>query len=153
MATIIFLPQRFQLENGLSPVAAGVRMLALLLLSAFGAGLGGALCSKKNISFWILVVSLAFQVLGLGLMSSLPNSEGISARQYVYQCILGLGFGLSLSSLALVARFEVKVADHGTSSQKPSLLKVSTSAHNIDKLYLWVQLPRFAFLVVSLVSQ
>ena len=115
MATIIFLPQRFQLNNGLSPVGAGIRMLALLLLSAFGAGLGGALCSRKNISFQILVVSLALQVLGLGLMSSLPISEAISARQYVYQCILGLGFGLSLSSLALVARFEVKAVDHGKS--------------------------------------
>ncbi len=113
MATIIFLPQRFQLENRLSPVEAGVKMLALLLLSACGAFIGGLVNAIKNLSFPMLVGSLMLQTIGLGLMSSLPMSEGISARQYGYQCILGLGFGLSLSSLALVARFEVKGADHG----------------------------------------
>jgi len=113
MATIIFLPQRYQLENGLSPIAAGVKMLTLLLLSAFGAFVGGFINSIKNLSFPALVFSQMLQMIGLGLMSSLSSSEGISVPQYAYQCILGLGFGLSLSSVALVARFEVKSEDHG----------------------------------------
>lgn len=146
MATIIFLPQRFQLSNGLSPVGAGIRMLPLLLLSAFGAGLGGAICSRKNVSFWILMGSLALQVLGLGLMSSLPISEAIAARQYVYQCILGLGFGLSLSSLALVARFEVKAVDHGKSiNPLSSYCRQCKAANNHYQPSPWEQSPKSAF--------
>ncbi|KAL9588224.1 MAG: hypothetical protein Q9203_002967 [Teloschistes exilis] len=113
MVTIIFLPQRFQIENDLSPVDAGVKMLALLLLSAFGAGLAGFICSKKNISWYLLVLSNVLQVIGLGLLSSIPSSETVLARQYGYQVILGLGFGLGLSSLVIVSRVEVDDADLG----------------------------------------
>ncbi|KAL9594715.1 MAG: hypothetical protein Q9219_006879 [cf. Caloplaca sp. 3 TL-2023] len=111
MVIIIFLPQRFQIENNLSPVDAGVKMLALLLLSAFGAGLAGFICSKKNLSWYLLVLSNALQVIGLGLLSSVPTSDTILARQYGYQVILGLGFGLGLSSLVIVSRVEVGEQD------------------------------------------
>ncbi|OBT66624.1 hypothetical protein VE03_03890 [Pseudogymnoascus sp. 23342-1-I1] len=107
MVTIVFLPQRFQLSNGLTPAEAGIRMLALLLLSALGAGLGGAVSSRRNIAWYILVTALALQLLGLGLLSILPASGPVPARQYGFQAILGLGFGLSLSSLVIVARVEV----------------------------------------------
>ena len=113
MVIIIFLPQRFQIENNLSPVDAGVKMLALLLLSAFGAGLAGFICSKKNLSWYLLVLSNVLQVIGLGLLSSVPTSDTILARQYGYQVILGLGFGLGLSSLVIVSRVEVSDQDLG----------------------------------------
>ncbi|CAF9909471.1 hypothetical protein IMSHALPRED_008372 [Imshaugia aleurites] len=107
MVTIINLPQWFQIVNGLSPVDAGVRMLPLLLVSACGAGIAGAIASKKNVSWHILVSSNALQVLGLGLMSSLPSTEAVSKDQYGFQAILGMGFGLGLSSLIIVTRVEV----------------------------------------------
>jgi hypothetical protein len=114
MMTIVFLPQRFQLQNGLSPVQAGLRMLALLTLSATGAGLGGIIASRRNISWYILSGSLALQIIGLGLMSSLGTEAGeVRPEQYGYQAILGLGFGLSLSSLVIVSRMEVEAEDVG----------------------------------------
>ena len=113
MVTIVFLPQRFQIENGLSPIDAGIRMLALLVVSAIGAGLGGAIGGVKNASWCILVISLGLQLIGLGLMSSLPVLSDITTPQYGYQVILGLGFGLTLSSLAVVARMEIGVKDVG----------------------------------------
>ncbi|PGH19325.1 hypothetical protein AJ80_04078 [Polytolypa hystricis UAMH7299] len=112
MGTIIFLPQRFQLQNNLSPVDAGIRMLALLLLSAFGSGFGGFLGAKKNFSFYVLVGSIGLQLIGLGLMSTLPDTGDIPHIQYFYQAILGLGFGLALSSTIIVSRMEVDAADH-----------------------------------------
>lgn len=118
MVTIINLPQWFQIVNGLSPVDAGVRMLPLLLVSACGAGIAGAIASKKNVSWHILVSSNALQVLGLGLMSSLPSTEAVSKDQYGFQAILGMGFGLGLSSLIIVTRVEVDDDDLGTSAQK-----------------------------------
>lgn len=90
-------------------------MLALLLLSALGAGLGGAISSRRNVSWYILVLALALQLIGLGLMSTLPASGPVAARQYGYQAILGLGFGLSLSSLVILARVEVGPSDLGES--------------------------------------
>ncbi|KAM7204961.1 Major facilitator superfamily domain containing protein [Rhypophila sp. PSN 637] len=114
MMTIVFLPQRFQLQNGLSPVDAGIRMLALLTLSATGAGLGGIIASQRNISWYILAFSQSLQLIGLGLMSTLPTEAGaVRAEQYGYQVILGLGFGLTLSSLVIVARMEVEAKDVG----------------------------------------
>ncbi|KAK5942745.1 hypothetical protein PMZ80_005311 [Knufia obscura] len=52
---------------------------------------------------------------GLGLMSSLPIGGGVTARQYGFQVILGVGFGLSLSTLPLIARLEVEKEDHAVS--------------------------------------
>ncbi|KAL7621663.1 hypothetical protein AAE478_008990 [Parahypoxylon ruwenzoriense] len=109
LVTVVFLPQRFQLVNGLSPVDAGVRMLPLLLLSASGAGLGGIISKKHNISWYVLTSSLGLQLIGLGLMTTLPtNSNEIPVKQYGFQAILGLGFGLTLSCLVIVAQTEVK---------------------------------------------
>lgn len=98
MMTIVFLPQRFQLQNGLSAVDAGVRMLPLLLLSATGAGLGGLIASRKNVSWYILSASLCLQIVALSLMTTLPTTGPVSPAQYGYQVLLGLGFGFTLSS-------------------------------------------------------
>ena len=113
MTIIIYLPQRFQLENGLSPVEAGVRMLAYLLISSFAAGAASVVYVIKNVLFPFIVVATALQIVGLGLMSSLSSSSEIQPQQYVYQVILGLGFGISLSSLPLIARLQVGPEDHG----------------------------------------
>lgn len=111
MTTVIFLPQRFQLANGLSPVAAGIRMLPLLLFSGIGSGLGGVLCSRKHIEKYLLSGSIAMQLVGLGLMTTLPIYGRINSSQYGYQVLLGLGFGLSLSTIVIVARREVREED------------------------------------------
>ena len=115
MVIIIFFPQRFQIENSLSPLDAGVKMLALLLLSAFGAGLAGFICRNNDISWYLLILSNVLQVIGLGLLSTILSSDTVLARQYGYQLILGLGFGLGLSSLVIVSRVEVDEADLGNS--------------------------------------
>ncbi|RHZ54245.1 uncharacterized protein CDV56_106912 [Aspergillus thermomutatus] len=111
MVLIVYLPQRFQIQDGLTPVASGIRMLPLLLLSAFGAGLGGMVNSRKNISFYTLLGGVSLQLLGLGLMTTLPTAGSVSPAQYGYQVILGLGFGLTLTSLVIISRLEVDASD------------------------------------------
>lgn len=89
-------------------------MLALLLLSATGAALGGIISAQRNISWYILASSLALQLIGLGLMSRLPTAAGpVRSEQYGFQVILGLGFGLTISSLMIVTRMEIKAKDVG----------------------------------------
>ena len=57
---------------------------------------------------------LLLQLVGLGLMSTLPTAAGeVCAEQYGCQVVLGLGFGLTLSSLVIVVRMEVDPEDVG----------------------------------------
>ncbi|KAF7595516.1 hypothetical protein BBP40_005852 [Aspergillus hancockii] len=111
MMFVVFLPQRFQIQERLSPVTSGIRMLPMLLLSSFGAGCGGIINSKKNVSFYTLLTAITLQIIGLGLMATLPASGSLPAAQYGFQAILGLGFGLSLTSLVIISRMEVDGQD------------------------------------------
>lgn len=155
MMTIIFLPQRLQLQNGLSPVRAGINMLALLLLSATGAALSGILISKHNISWYLLAGSLGLQMIGLGLMSTLPATGGpVPSAQFGYQALLGLGFGLALSSLAILARVEVDERDISTYMRKAGLVGNSCIdlASNGMKEF-WLTASRYAGIVMGAITQ
>ncbi len=114
--TIINLPQRFEIVNGKSPVDAGIRVLPLLLLSAVGSGVSGAIVSKKNVAFYVLIASNVFEILGTGLLSSLPTSQNVPVQIYPYMAVLGLGFGSSVVSLMVVTRTEVEEEDQGSST-------------------------------------
>lgn len=87
-------------------------MLPLLLLSAVGAGVAGIICSKKNISFYLLVLSLALQIIGTALLSTLPVTHAVPTAQYGIQVVLGIGFGMSMVSLMIILRVEVEFEDH-----------------------------------------
>jgi hypothetical protein len=113
--TIVNLPQRFQVVNNESPISAGLRCLPLLLSSAVGASVGGAMMTKKNFSFWVLLASNVSQVLGTGLLSSIPLSDDVLARTYGFQVIMGIGIGLSVVSLMLIARVELSPNEQGMS--------------------------------------
>ena len=88
-------------------------MLPFLVLSAMGAGFGAFICVLRNVMFQAIMTSIALQVLGLGLMSTLPIFGDVPARQYGFQAILGFGFGISLSVLPLITRVQVGLHDHG----------------------------------------
>ncbi|KAK7958090.1 MFS general substrate transporter [Apiospora saccharicola] len=109
MVTNIFLPQRFQLQNELRPIDAGLRMLPLLMMSAVGAGIGGAMVRYWNVSWYILASSFCLQMVALGLMTTLPMTEEVAPAQFGYQSILGLGFGLTLSSITVGAITQIRI--------------------------------------------
>ena len=105
---IVNIPQRFQIEMGMSSTEAGIKLIPLLVFSAVGAGGIGYIFTKVNITQWCLIGSAGLQVLGLGLLSSLPFSEHVQVVQYVYQAILGFGLGAFNTSVVSLARFEVE---------------------------------------------
>lgn len=113
MITIISLPQRFQVVNNETPISAGLHCLPFLLSAAVGSGAAGAAMTKKNVSFWVLLASNAFQVLGTGLLSAIPSSESFLARTYGFEVIMGIGIGFSLVSLMLIARVELSPNEQG----------------------------------------
>lgn len=69
--------------------------------------------TKKNFSFWVLLASNVSQVLGTGLLSSIPNSEVVLARTYGFEVIMGFGIGLSVVSLMIIARVELSPNEQG----------------------------------------
>ncbi|KAL8901174.1 MAG: hypothetical protein Q9207_005333 [Kuettlingeria erythrocarpa] len=104
ISAVIVIPQRFQVVNNLSPFSAGWRLLALMLCSPLGSALSGYLVSKiKFPPFYLFLVAAALQTVGLALMGTLSIASGVPSAQYGYQVILGLGIGLTLSSLIIAA--------------------------------------------------
>jgi hypothetical protein len=110
-ATFILLPTRYQLVQGLSPLAAGLRMLPFLLSSALGSGLGGAFTRFHFGPALAVIAGNVLVVIGLGLTTTLGDEQVIETKQYGFLVILGLGFGMGLSSLIVVARTAVGPAD------------------------------------------
>jgi len=119
---VVYLPQRFQAVNDLSPVTAGIRICPALVVSAFAATATGFVLSKKNICSYMMIAGTALQLLGLGLQSSLPTSAAVPPAAYGYQAVLGLGLGTSLIASFVLARIEVRREDIGKLTPSIALL-------------------------------
>jgi len=94
---------------------AGLALLPLLLTSPFAAAASGLLTSNFKIPpFYLILVGSLLQFVGLGLTCSLPTgSFSISPQRYGYEVIMGLGFGLSLSTLLTLAPLLVEESELG----------------------------------------
>lgn len=114
--TILFIiPQHAQAVYGLSPVRASLTVLPLLLTSPVATAASGVLTSMLNVppSYLILVGSV-IQVIGVGLATTIPlTGDGISAQQYGYEAIMGVGFGLTLSTVLTLGQLLVSKEDAG----------------------------------------
>jgi len=91
----------------------GVYLLPLLGASAVGSYLGGAISSKRNLTSYTLIASTLLQMAGCGLLSTLGGALEIMPRQYVFEAILGLGIGLSLSTATIMTSVQAKRGDLG----------------------------------------
>ncbi|KAI9645123.1 hypothetical protein NHQ30_005857 [Ciborinia camelliae] len=113
MAAIINIPQRLQTVNSTTAFGAGIRLLPLLLLSPIASASSGFLMSKLKIPpLYLLITGGCLQVLGVGLFSSLDSANlEIQPAQYGYQVIMGFGFGLSLSTILMMAPLVVQEKD------------------------------------------
>lgn len=112
MTVIVTLPQRFQAVNGVSPFAAGIHLLPVLVVSPISGAVAGQLASKKGVPpFYILLTGTTLQLLGVGLSSSVGRHG--DKEMYGFEVIMGMGFGLTLITLLMFVPFVVKKADMG----------------------------------------
>lgn len=111
------LPLRFQVVNQKSALVAGIGLLPLLGAAAIGSMLGGIISGKKNRTFHTLTAGGCLMVLGTGLLSTLSDTIQVEAKTYGFQVFVGLGFGLTVSTVSMLAAIESEIRDHGTSSQ------------------------------------
>jgi len=103
---IVNLPQRFEIVSGDSAVLAGVKLLPMMASAALGTFVAGGLAQRRNLTGPTTVASVAIQVIGYGLMSSLGSARGTPKAVYGYQIFLGFGFGMQIASATIMAQFQ-----------------------------------------------
>ena len=129
---VINLPQRFQIVDQDSPVIAGVKLLPMMVASAIGSLLGGGVNRKRNVTPFTLMAASAFQLLGYGLMSSLGDASPTPQKNFGFQIFLGLGFGLTMPSVTIIAQLH---AEPRWSCKSLSLIIGKTKADRVDSCY------------------
>ena len=113
VSIVVNIPQRAQAVNGLSPVRAGVTLFPSLLTSPFATAVQGVLTSNFKVPpFYLMLMGAVLQLIGVGLTSSLPtDGYEIAPQQYGYEVVMGLGFGLGLSTVLTLAPLVVAESD------------------------------------------
>ncbi|QKX54258.1 uncharacterized protein TRUGW13939_01343 [Talaromyces rugulosus] len=121
MATLsIILPQRFQAVNGDSPLEAGIHFLPLTIALPVGSFVGNiifAVLPKVPPSVFLLAGS-AVELIGAGLLITLPSSasDSLPHSLYGFQILTGFGAGIVFSILMMVTPRCVEVRDLATAS-------------------------------------
>ncbi|KAF2469066.1 MFS multidrug transporter-like protein [Lindgomyces ingoldianus] len=93
--TIIQIPQRFVLVNGLSPMAAGVRLLPFTTVMASSSVLASIITSKAKIPVVnVLIFAGLLMIAGTVGLSQTPVSPAIWGPQYGFQILAGVGVGI-----------------------------------------------------------
>ncbi|KAH8886999.1 drug resistance transporter EmrB/QacA subfamily [Thozetella sp. PMI_491] len=113
VAIVVNVPQRAQAVAGLSPVDAGLALLPLLLTSPFATALSAYLTTNMKVPpFYLILFSAVLQLLGVGLMCSLPTeTTSVPAAQYGFEVLMGIGFGMGLTTVLTFARIVVTKKD------------------------------------------
>lgn len=114
---IYIVPLHLQIVNGKSPLISGLGLLPLLVSTATGSMLGGAVSSKKDLSFYTLTVGSCLMTLGTGLLSTVSSDPSINPKLYGFEVFVGLGFGLSVSTSTILAGIQCEIKDHGKYEQ------------------------------------
>lgn len=127
--TIYSLPLRMQVVNGKSPLIAGVALLPMLISVAIGSTVGGAANGKRNNTCPVLVIASCLMTLGTGLLTTLAPTVEVQGKMYGFQVLVGLGFGLAVSTVSLGATLESEVRDNGMYNP-PCLASISHCDHN-----------------------
>ncbi|RYP58669.1 hypothetical protein DL769_008845 [Monosporascus sp. CRB-8-3] len=112
-SVVVNIPQQNQIVHLRSPTRAGVDILPIMVLSPFASLVSGVVFSKTIRFGWqILAGGSILSLLGVGLLIELPYSDGILARMYGYEVILGLGLGLVMPAFLVLGRVEVEDRDN-----------------------------------------
>jgi hypothetical protein len=113
------IPQRFITVNGLSPIAAGIRLIPFEVLAPVGACIAAILMDKPKVPpSHIFLAGAVLQTVGITLWSTVvPSDIKIAASQYAFQVITGLGVGFVNSALILFVPYAMDKQDLGKSEE------------------------------------
>lgn len=80
---------------------------------AVGSCIGGLFSTVRNNTFQTFVAAAVLILIGDGLMSTLPDDLHPPAQVYGYQVLVGMGTGITLSSISIMTTLQVDFRDHG----------------------------------------
>ncbi|TGO77538.1 hypothetical protein BELL_0102g00100 [Botrytis elliptica] len=106
---VIEIPQRVQNISNTSTLIAGVRVLPYTMSVAVGSAITGGLTAKGRIPpICVLITATILQILGTGLLYSIPVTAHMPASFYGYEVLAGMGVGLGLTTLLSITPFIVE---------------------------------------------
>jgi len=109
---IYSLPLYFQVVYGKSALGAGLGLLPMLGAAAVSTMLGGLLNGKKDRTFATIFAGSCLMLIGTGLLSTLTTDPKHENRAYGYEVFIGMGFGLTVSTVSQLAVFESDRRNH-----------------------------------------
>lgn len=109
---VIEIPQRFQTVNGSSPIGAGVKLLAYALSNPVGGFICSGAAGRLRVPFvYILLAGIALQIVGVFLLSEIPDSIELWAGQFGYTVLAGLGVGMAGAAFYMMVPLVVEEYD------------------------------------------
>lgn len=106
------LPLRAQVVDEKSSVLAGVMVLPLVGSAAVGTMVTGVINRTKNYHVESMLTGASLMTVGAGLLT-LVHDAGDDAKVLGFITLIGLGFGLSVTSATMVTSLEVPIRDFG----------------------------------------
>ncbi|MCJ1353999.1 MAG: hypothetical protein MMC33_003986 [Icmadophila ericetorum] len=113
----IDLPERFQTIDGFSPLQAGIRLLPFNAVTAFGGILVNVIAGKTRIlPIYLILVGAIMELVGLALLTTLPQNGTFSHNIYGYQALTGLGICVVLGIAPVLPPHLVEARDLAVAS-------------------------------------
>lgn len=91
---------------------AGIHIIPFLGAVAFGSTFGGGASAKENRTFFTFMLAATFILIGSGLLSTLGDGVTVESKNYGYQVLFGIGTGMTMSSVTLMANLQSDPRDH-----------------------------------------
>ena len=110
-----FIPLYQQTVQGASPTVSGLLMTPMMIGSALTSVLAGVLTTKTGKYRYFPVTGGAVMALGMGLLTGLSTTTS-RLETGIYFAILGLGMGLLMQMLSLIAQNSVELKDMGVAT-------------------------------------
>lgn len=99
----IEIPQKAQTVYGDNPWQAGYRLIVYSLVVPFGSIIASLVAGKTKVPpIYLLLCGSVLQVLGVGLLRSVPESGNIPGQLYFFEALTAFGVGGSFSILILM---------------------------------------------------
>jgi len=110
----IALPQRFQAVSRVSPLGSGIRLIPYSTVAAMFSALANIASSRGKVPpIYLLLFGGVLHVIGLALLSTLPQTTHFPAAGYGYEALAGAGVGITFGILILITPFMVETRDIG----------------------------------------
>jgi hypothetical protein len=111
VALVVDIPERLQIVNDESSLAAGLHLLPMLGATALGSFFAGVVNKKKNYTGMTTIVGCMFQCIGLGLIYGTTSGTTKLSVILGYTGLYGLGVGLVFAAATMLTTVEARHID------------------------------------------